>query len=126
MTCFQLVVTSLWQKLVRDAQREIASESTKFIIHFAKWNDSYMARWSWLSVLQQDGDYIRMLASLREAQATVDRLQATLDDAIDQRRADDRRSRDRLSAALEHLAAHAAASPTEAVIDSIRIEPHTA
>ena len=79
-----------------------------------------------LLALQQDSDYIRMLAILREAQATVDRLQATLDDAIDQRRADDRRSRDRLSAALEHIAAHATDNPTEAVIDSIRVEPRTA
>ena len=79
-----------------------------------------------LLALQQDGDYIRMLAILREAQATVDRLQATLDDAIDARRADDRRSRDRLSAALERIGAHAEERTSSAVMDSIRVEPRAA
>ncbi len=46
-------------------------------------------------------------ATLRTAQAEVDRLQADLDDEIDARRSLDRATRDRLSTALEALAIHA-------------------
>jgi hypothetical protein len=54
--------------------------------------------------LAQDSDHAAALTLLRQAQAEVDRLQAEVDDAIDQRRKLDRASRDRASAAIETLA----------------------
>jgi hypothetical protein len=54
--------------------------------------------------LFEDHDYTESLMWLRAAQAEVDRLQAEIDDLIDQRRTLDRESRDRASAAIEQLA----------------------
>ena len=54
--------------------------------------------------LADDPAYCAALAAFREAQAEVDRVQADVDDAIDQRRKFDRASRDRASAAIEALA----------------------
>ena len=54
--------------------------------------------------LAQDTAYRESLTVLRQAQATVDRLQAEVDDAIDQRRKLDRDSRDRASDAIAQLA----------------------
>ena len=69
--------------------------------------------------VQQDSDYIRALAVVREAQAAVDRLQANVDDAIDRRRSEERRSRDRLSAALEGLGAAKSDPAERAIADRI-------
>lgn len=54
--------------------------------------------------LAQDAAYTESLTVLRQAQAAVDRWQADVDDAIDQRRTLDRESRDRASAAIAQLA----------------------
>lgn len=54
--------------------------------------------------LAEDATYTESLMWFRNAQAEVDRLQAEVDDAIDQRRKLDRASRDRASAAIEQLA----------------------
>ncbi len=54
--------------------------------------------------LVEDQDYTEALQRLRQAQAEVDRLQAEVDDMIDERRTLDRASRDRASAAIEALA----------------------
>jgi hypothetical protein len=54
--------------------------------------------------LADDPTYCAALAAFREGQAEVDRMQAEVDDAIDQRRKLDRVSRDRASAAIEALA----------------------
>ena len=54
--------------------------------------------------LAEDAAYTESLTVLRQAQAKVDRLQAEVDDTIDQRRTLDRASRDRASAAIEQLA----------------------
>ena len=54
--------------------------------------------------LNSDEDYLHVLSRLREAQARVDQAQGLLEDAIDARRAEDRASRDRASAAIERLA----------------------
>ncbi len=54
--------------------------------------------------LAEDVTYTESFMWFRNAQAEVDRLQAEVDDAIDQRRTLDRASRDRASAAIEQLA----------------------
>lgn len=54
--------------------------------------------------LTNDATYTESLMWVRNAQAEVDRLQAEVDDLIDQRRKLDRASRDRASAAIEQLA----------------------
>ena len=54
--------------------------------------------------LANDAPYTESLMWVRHAQAEVDRLQAEVDDLIDQRRKLDRDSRDRASAAIEQLA----------------------
>ncbi len=54
--------------------------------------------------LAEDHAHAEALTLLRQAQAEVDRLQAEVDDAIDERRTLDRASRDRASAAIEQLA----------------------
>jgi hypothetical protein len=54
--------------------------------------------------LAEDATYTESLMWLRHAQAEVDRLQAEVDDLIDERRKLDRASRDRASAAIEQLA----------------------
>lgn len=71
--------------------------------------------------LADDPAYCAALAALREAQAEVDRMQADVDDAIDQRRKLDRQSRDRASAALEALALLPAERVPLALIDTTRI-----
>ncbi|HEX6290197.1 MAG TPA: hypothetical protein VFZ66_13470 [Herpetosiphonaceae bacterium] len=52
----------------------------------------------------EDAAYTEALMLWRHAQAEVDRFQADVDDAIDQRRTLDRQRRDRASAAIEQLA----------------------
>ena len=71
--------------------------------------------------LADDPAYCAALAAFREAQAEVDRVQADVDDAIDQRRKLDRQSRDRASAALEALALLPAERVPLALVDPTRI-----
>ncbi|HEY0607768.1 MAG TPA: hypothetical protein VGD58_32940 [Herpetosiphonaceae bacterium] len=71
--------------------------------------------------LANDPAYCAALAALREAQAEVDRMQADVDDAIDQRRKLDRQSRDRASAALEALALLPPDRVPLALVDTTRI-----
>ena len=72
--------------------------------------------------LAEDHAYTEGLTLLRQAQADVDRLQADVDDAIDQRRKLDRASRDRASAAIETLALLPAERvPLSLVEDTTRI-----
>ena len=71
--------------------------------------------------LADEPAYCAALAAFREAQAEVDRVQADVDDAIDQRRKLDRASRDRASAAIEALALLPAERVPPALIDPTRI-----
>ncbi len=72
--------------------------------------------------LAQDRDHAAALTLLRQAQAEADRLQAEVDDAIDQRRKLDRASRDRASAAIETLALlPAERAPLALVADPARL-----
>ncbi len=57
--------------------------------------------------LEVDPAYLGIRHTLRHWQTEVDRLQACVDDDIDERRHADRASRDRLSAALEAVSVHA-------------------
>ncbi len=53
--------------------------------------------------LDADPVYVTARQELRRQQARVDRLQANVDDQIDERRNADRDSRDRLTSALERI-----------------------
>lgn len=57
-----------------------------------------------ITALYEDVTYLEALEELRKAQATVDLLQAQVEDMIDERRRLDRESRDKLAAALIELA----------------------
>ncbi len=57
--------------------------------------------------LEHDPAYLGIRHTLRQWQAEVDRLQAHVDDEIDDRRKAERASRDRLSTALEAVSVHA-------------------
>ncbi len=61
--------------------------------------------------LEHDPAYLGIRHTLRQWQAEVDRLQAHVDDEIDERRRADRASRDRLSTALEAVSVHADEGP---------------
>jgi hypothetical protein len=57
-----------------------------------------------ITTLYEDVTYLEALEELRKAQATVDIMQAQVEDIIDERKRLDRESRDRLAAALHELA----------------------
>jgi len=61
--------------------------------------------------LENNPAYLGVRHTLRQWQAEVDRLQACVDDEIDERRKADRASRDRLSIALEAVSVHADEGP---------------
>ncbi len=61
--------------------------------------------------LEDDPTYLGIRHTLRQWQADVDRLQALVDDEIDEHRRADRASRDRLSTALEAVSVHADEGP---------------
>jgi hypothetical protein len=61
--------------------------------------------------LEHNPAYVGIRHTLRQWQAEVDRLQACVDDEIDERRCADRASRDRLSTALEIVSVHADEGP---------------
>lgn len=71
------------------------------------------------AAIDDDPDYHAASTALRRCQATVDHLQADVDDQIDERRKADRASRDRYSAALERMSIHGGDSPDAALCELV-------